>query len=176
MIGELVESMCRPGPIDRLALAIAAREGFFVTEAQTKARGLKSATCGQRNANPGNVRKWHEPRGRDYPQARDYVDFVAWAFATFPGASVAELGQKALTEGWWVLRKLVGCYVDCRYTGGKLSTIREMFVVYAPSQQRERSGRLRPVRGQGTGRLGRHAPRQAHQSLKTSGHTCAWTA
>lgn len=34
---------------------------------------------------------------------------------------------------WRVLRKLVGCYVDCRYTGGKLPTIREMFVVYAPA-------------------------------------------
>ena len=64
------------------------------------------------------------------------MDFVAWASDSFPGVSTAELSEKALTEGWRVLRKLVGHYLHGRYTGGKVPTLREMFAVYAPASDR----------------------------------------
>ncbi len=112
------------------------REGFFVTESQAKVRSMRFPTRAQRNANPGNVREWHDANGRDYSQAGGYVDFIAWASVCYPGAPLAELGQKALTEGWRVLRKLVGQYVDGKYTGGKLPTLRQMVAVYAPASDR----------------------------------------
>ncbi len=51
MANELVESMSKPELVDRLARAIAAREGFFVTEAQAKERRLKFT--GLRSRRPG---------------------------------------------------------------------------------------------------------------------------
>jgi hypothetical protein len=125
--------MTRSELVDRLSRAIAAREGFYVTEAQAKAQKLKYPTLAQRNANPGNIREWRNSRNQPYPQSSGYVDFVAWASNTFPGATAEELSQKALAEGWRVLRKLVGQYLDGKYTGGKVPTLREMFVVYAPA-------------------------------------------
>ncbi len=120
-----------------MARTIAAREGFSVTEAQAKARALQFPTRAQRNANPGNVREWHDAKRQDCPQAGGYVDFVPWASAAFPGASLAELGQKALAEGWRVLRKLVSQYVEGKYTGKKVPTLREVFAVCAPATDRD---------------------------------------
>ncbi len=122
--------------VDRLARAIAEREGYFVTEAQAKARGLKYPTRAQRNANPGNVREWRDSQNRPYPRSGGYVDFVAWASDRFPGVSAERLSQRALAEGWRVLRKLVSHYVEGKYTGGKVPTLSEMFAVYAPASDR----------------------------------------
>ncbi len=125
--------MNRPELIDRLARAIAKREGFFVTEARAKARGLKYPTRAQRNANPGNVREWRDRKNRPYPRAGGYVDFVAWASNKIPGVSPEKMSQMALAEGWRVLQKLVSQYLDGKYTGGKAPTLRDMFAVYAPA-------------------------------------------
>jgi hypothetical protein len=35
-----------------------------------------------------------------------------------------------------VLRKVVGHYLDGKYTGSKVPTLREMFAVYAPASDR----------------------------------------
>ena len=112
------------------------RQRAGVTGAQAKARGLKYPTRAQRNANPGNVRERRDRTNRPYPRSGGYVDFVAWASDSSPGASLAELGQKALAEGWRVLRNLVSQYLDGKYTGGKAPTLREMFAVYAPTSDR----------------------------------------
>ncbi len=125
--------MTRDELIDRIAQVIAEMEGFFVTEAQAKARKIPYPTRAQRNANPGNIRAWRDARGRPYPTHRGYVDFVAWASERFPGASREEISQRAIEEGWRVLRVLVGQYIDGRYTGGQPPTIEEMFRVYAPA-------------------------------------------
>ena len=69
----LSNPMTRSELIERLARAITAREGFFVAEPQAETRALKSPTRSQRNANPGNVREWHDAKGQDYPQAGGYV-------------------------------------------------------------------------------------------------------
>jgi hypothetical protein len=119
--------------VDRLARAIAEKEGFYVTEAQARARQIPYPTLAQRNANPGNIRRWTDARGKPYPTARGYVDFVAWASERFPGASCEELSRRALEEGWRVLRALIGQYLDGRYTNGQPPTFDEMFRVYAPS-------------------------------------------
>lgn len=120
--------------VDRLARAIAEKEGFYVTEAQAKARGIPWPTLAQRNANPGNIRRWTDARGKPYPTSKGYVDFVAWASERFPGASREEMSRRALEEGWRVLRALVGQYIDGRYTDGKPPTITEMFRRYAPAE------------------------------------------
>ena len=117
--------MTREQLIEKIVRAIAEMEGFYATAAQ--------ATLAQRNANPGNIRQWRDARGRPYPTHRGYVDFVAWASERFPGASPEELSQRAIDEGWRILRVLVGQYLDGRYTQGKPPTAEEMFRVYAPS-------------------------------------------
>lgn len=116
--------MTRAELIEKIAQAIAEMEGFYVTAAKP--------TLAQRNANPGNIRQWRDARGRPYPTHRGYVDFVAWASERFPGASREEMSQRALEEGWRVLRVLVSQYIEGRYTDGKPPTIAEMFQRYAP--------------------------------------------
>lgn len=126
--------MTRATLIDRLARAIAEKEGFYITEEQARARAIKWPTRAQRNANPGNIRRWRDAQGREYPRDGGYVDFVAWASERFPGASREELSRRALEEGWRILRVLVGQYLDGRYTGGEPPTFEQMFRVYAPAE------------------------------------------
>jgi hypothetical protein len=116
--------MTRQELIEKIAHAIAEMEGFYRTAARP--------TLAQRNANPGNIRQWRDSRGRPYPTAKGYVDFVAWASERFPGASREEMSQRAIGEGWRILRVLIGQYLDGRYTQGKPPTAEEMFRVYAP--------------------------------------------
>ena len=111
--------------IEQIAQAIAEMEGFYRTAAQP--------TLAQRNANPGNIRRWRDSRGTPYPTSNGYVDFVAWASERFPGASREEMSRRAIEEGWRVLRVLIGQYLDGRYTQGKPPTVEEMFRIYAPS-------------------------------------------
>lgn len=125
--------MTREELIDRLAQAIAEKEGFYVSEQEARARGIRYPTLAQRNANPGNIRRWRDASGRPYPTAKGYVDFVAWASERFPGASREEMSRRALEEGWRVLRVLIGQYIDGRYTGGQPPTIAEFVHVYAPA-------------------------------------------
>jgi hypothetical protein len=125
--------MTRKELIQKLARAIAEKEGFFVTEAQAKARKIPYPTRAQRNANPGNIRAWRDAKRRPYPTSGGYVDFVAWAAERFPGASREEMSRRALEEGWRILRVLIGQYLDGKYTQGKPPTVEEMFRVYAPA-------------------------------------------
>jgi hypothetical protein len=125
--------MTRQELLDRLARAIAENEGFFVTEAQAKARKIRFPTRAQINANPGNLRAWRDAKRRPYPTSGGYVDFVAWASERFPRASREEMSRRALEEGWRILRVLVGQYIDGRYTAGKPPTVEEMFRTYAPA-------------------------------------------
>jgi hypothetical protein len=117
--------MTRNELIEKIAQAIAEMEGVYRTAAQP--------TLAQRNANPGNIRRWRDSRGRPYPTAKGYVDFVAWASERFPGASREEMSRCALEEGWRILRVLIGQYLDGKYTQGKQPSAEEMFRVYAPS-------------------------------------------
>ncbi len=125
--------MTRQELLDKLARAIAENEGFFVTEAQAKARKIRFPTRAQINANPGNLRVWRDTKGRPYPTSGGYVDFVAWASERFPGAAREEMSRRALEEGWRILRVLAGQYIDGRYTCGKPPTVEEMFHTYAPA-------------------------------------------
>ena len=125
--------MTRKELIQKLARVIAEKEGFFVTEAQAKARQMKYPTRAQRNANPGNIRAWRDAKRRPYPRSGGYVDFVAWASERFPGASHEEMSRRALDEGWRILRVLIGQYLDGPSTKGQSPTIEEMFRVYAPA-------------------------------------------
>lgn len=124
--------MTRQELIERIAQAIAEKEGFYLSEAQARKRRIRYPSRAQRNANPGNVRAWRDARGKRYPTEGGYVDFVAWASARYPGLAGETLNQKALEEGWRVLRVLVGQYIDGRYTEGKPPSLIEMFRVYAP--------------------------------------------
>ena len=124
--------MTRKELIERIAQAIAEKEGFYLTEAQASKRRIRYPSRPQRNANPGNVRTWRDARGKRYPTDGGYVDFVAWASARYPGLAGETMAQKALEEGWRVLRVLVGQYIDGRYTEGKAPSLIEMLRVYAP--------------------------------------------
>lgn len=124
--------MTRQELIEGIAQAIAEKEGFYLSEAQASMRRIRYPSRAQRNANPGNVRTWRDARGKRYPTDGGYVDFVAWASARYPGISDELLSQKAIEEGWRVLRVLVGQYIDGRYTEGKPPSLIEMFRVYAP--------------------------------------------
>jgi hypothetical protein len=128
--------MTRPELIEKTARAIAEMEGFYLTAAQAKARGISHPTLAQRNANPGNIRQWRDGRGHRYPTDSGYVDFVAWASVRFPNASSEEMSKRAIDEGWRILRVLVGQYLDGCYTQGKPPSAEEMFRVYAPSADR----------------------------------------
>ncbi|MEJ5370280.1 MAG: hypothetical protein WHT08_18370 [Bryobacteraceae bacterium] len=125
--------MTREELIQKLARAIAEKEGFFITEAQAKAREISYPTRAQRNANPGNIRHWRDAKQRPYPISGGYVDFVAWASERFPGVSREEMSQRAIEEGWRILRVLIGQYLDGKYTQGKQPSAEEMFRVYAPA-------------------------------------------
>jgi len=124
--------MTRKELIQSVAQAIAEKEGFYLTEAQARKRWIRYPSRAQRNANPGNVRAWRDARGKRYRTDGGYVDFVAWASARYPALAGETLSQKAVEEGWRVLRVLVGQYIDGRYTEGKPPSIVEMFQVYAP--------------------------------------------
>ena len=43
------------------------------------------------------------------------------------------MSQRAIEEGWRILRVLIGQYLDGKYTQGKQPSAEEMFRVYAPS-------------------------------------------
>lgn len=115
--------MSRSELIDKIARAIAEMEGFYVRE---------RITLAQRNANPGNIRQWRDAQGRPYPTHRGYVDFVQWAADQMPGSTMEQISERALAEGWRILRVLVGQYIDGRYHG-KPPTFLEMFSRYAPA-------------------------------------------
>lgn len=125
--------MTRQMLIDKLARAIAEKEGFYVTEEQARARNIRYPTLAQRNANPGNIRRWRDASNRPYPTHRGYVDFVEWASERLRGASRDEISTAALNEGWRVLRVLIGQYLEGRYTGGQSPTIAEFVQMYAPA-------------------------------------------
>lgn len=140
--------MTRQELLDKLVRAIAENEGFFVTEAQAKARKIRFPTRAQINANPGNLRAWRDAKGHPYPTGGGYVDFVGWASYQFPGMSREEMSHRALEEGWRILRVLAGQYIDGRYTGGKPPTVEEMFHTYAPlSDGNDSAGYARFVAG-----------------------------
>jgi hypothetical protein len=124
--------MTRKELTERIAQAIAEKEGFYLSEAQARKRRIRYLSRAQRNANPGNVRTWRDARGKRYPTDGGYVDFVAWASARYPGLAGEALTQKAVEEGWRVLCVLVGQYIDGRYTDGKPPSLIKMFRVYAP--------------------------------------------
>jgi hypothetical protein len=124
--------MTRKELIERIAQAIAEKEGFDLSEAQARKRRVRYPSRAQRNANPGNVRTWRDARGKRYPTDGGYVDFVAWASARYPGLASDAVRQKAGVEGWRILRVLAGQYIDGRYTEGKPPSLIEMFRVYAP--------------------------------------------
>ena len=114
--------MKREDLIHSIAYAIAQMEGFFLSEAEARRRGIRWPTIAQRNANPGNIRRW-----QGYPQTDGYVDFMKWAKYDL---------QKATFEGWRVLKVLIGQYIDGRYTKGKSPTLYEMFERYAPASDK----------------------------------------
>lgn len=120
--------MTRQELIERLAQAIAEYEGFFVTEEEARRRKIRWPTRAQRNANPGNIRRWRKD-GIEYPRTDGYVDFVAWARRQRPRAGERELREKAEREGWRILRVLIGQYLS---SSPRLTLI-EMFSRYAPS-------------------------------------------
>ena len=96
--------MTRQELLDRLARAIAENEGFFVTEAQAKARKIRYPTRAEINANPGNLRAWRDAKGQPYPTSGGYVDFVGWASHQFPGVSREESGRIDLAyEPIWAI-------------------------------------------------------------------------
>lgn len=104
--------MDRQSLIDKISTAISQMEGFTI-----------SGTLAERNANPGNIRSWKQANGQPYPQYKGYVDFVQWANGD---------SAKALEEGWRVLKKLVGQYIDGRYHNPPPSFY-QMFSTYAPA-------------------------------------------
>jgi len=108
--------MTRDELVQKMAEAMATMEGFYLDS--------KEPSLAQRNCNPGNIRTWKRADGSYYPQYKGYVDFVMWAFGD---------KDKALTEGWRVLRKQINSYVDGKLHGGKSPTLYQMFEKYAPS-------------------------------------------
>lgn len=114
---ELIESM---------AQAIAIKEGFRVTAEQARANKMRFPTRAQRNANPGNIRRWRDKQNQPYPTADGYVDFVTWAGGNY---------DRGIAEGWRVLGVLLGQYIDGRYTPGiPRPSLRQIFAVYAPAE------------------------------------------
>lgn len=127
--------------IDAMAEAMATKEGFYVSEEQARARGIRWPTVAQRCCNPGNVRAWQDAGGRWYPttgglgpdgRPRGYVDFVAWARARHGEKPEEELRRLALAEGWRVLKRQIEIYLSGRHTDGRRPSPREMFRKYAP--------------------------------------------
>lgn len=114
--------------INRLAKAIARVEGFYM-----KPSDKRWPPLAVRNANPGNIRRWRGADGRPYPTSHGYVDFLAWANERWPTAPREEQADRALQEGWRILKVLVGQYIDGKYHDGQSPTLRQMFAKYAPS-------------------------------------------
>jgi hypothetical protein len=112
--------------VDRLAWAIAKIEGFFVTPEEAAARRLRHPTRAQRNANPGNIRRWTGAGGWPYPQNGGFVDFYAWA------AHRGLPPERGVEEGWRVLKVLIARYIEGRFHNRKSPTLYEMFAKYAP--------------------------------------------
>lgn len=117
--------MTREELINKMALAIAEMEGYFVK--------AEKQTLAQRNANPGNIRRWKDADGRPYPTNKGYVDFVSWAVMRYPQETPQKIAELAVREGWRILRVLIGQYLDGKYTQGKSPSFQEMFRIYAPS-------------------------------------------
>lgn len=111
---------------DRIADAIEHEEGFCVTKAEARARGIRFPTLAQEQANPGNVRRWSDL----HPVRRGYLDFALWA------KQQGKPPEAALPEGRRVLRALVAQYLRGKYTGSKVPTLYQMFAVYAPSKDK----------------------------------------
>jgi hypothetical protein len=132
--------MTRPELLDKLAEAFAHEEGFFVTQTEALRHKQKFPTRAQRNCNPGNIRQWRDVKNTPYPDDNEpgqYVDFVKWASITHPEADPSELRQIALTEGWRVMKRLLGSYIDGHYHG-HAPTLREICWKYAPSTDNNR--------------------------------------
>jgi hypothetical protein len=126
--------MKREDLVKFLSWAIAEREGFYVKQAEALARGQRWPTRAQRNYNPGNIRRWATLHGIQYPKSGGYVDLLKWAKQVYPQRDGSgDWETLALAEGWRMLAKLVGHYLDGRYTGGEVPTLQQMFRVYAPS-------------------------------------------
>jgi hypothetical protein len=113
--------------IDRIALAIATYEGFFITKEAAEKMRLVWPTRAQRNANPGNVRAWRR-EGKDYPTQDGFVNFVAWAKEH--GVPEQHAYMAGLAEGWRVLRVLVAKYIESGVT------LRKMMARYAPAEDK----------------------------------------
>lgn len=118
--------MTRAELINIIAESIARHEGFYVTQAEAQNRGTRWPTRAQRNRNPGNLRRWDPAKDKyDDPDPRKaYVIFDSDA------------------EGWRVLRKLCGQYLDGKYNrkhpNPRLRSDRpslyQWFGVYAPTE------------------------------------------
>jgi len=108
--------MTREELIQKIAEAISVVEGF----ASGKSR------VAVENCNPGNIRRW-SAGGKPYPTRNGYVDFCAWA-----GGDRA----RGLTEGWRVLRVLVGQYMSGAFHAGRSPSLYQMFETYAPATDR----------------------------------------
>jgi len=109
--------------IPKIAEAIAHQEGFYITEEQARRRGIRWPSLSQRHANPGNVRRW-SPK---HPVKNGYVDFVAWAGGDY---------DRAVSEGWRVLKALIEQYIAGKYHNGKSPTLYEMFEKFAPASDK----------------------------------------
>jgi hypothetical protein len=115
--------MTRTDLINKVALAFADVEGFDVTEEQAKDRKIVFPTRPQRLCNPGDIRHWMHD-GKHYPENSGYVDFLLWANGD---------QEAAISEGWRVLKVLVGQYVDGHYTKAQQPTLVEAVAAYAPA-------------------------------------------
>jgi hypothetical protein len=122
--------MTREELIQKLARAIAEKEGFFVTEAQAKARKIPYPM------RAGNIRAWRDAKGRPYPISGGYVDFAAWAAERYPGVSREEMSRRALEEGRRTLRVLVGQYLD----GGQTCNTDGTKSIEARTRDRSKTG------------------------------------
>lgn len=130
--------MKREELIDRIARAIAHMEGFYVTADEAERRGIRWPTVAQRLCNPGNIRRWANRAGIEYPRSNGYVDFLAWARLRHPSMQPDKLREVALAEGWRVLRTLVDQYVQGRYHGGSSPSLLQMFERYAPASDKNK--------------------------------------
>lgn len=116
--------MTRQELIELLSEAMARVEGWYLTEAQCKARGWAFPTRPQVNCNPGNLRRWAFADGKPYPRKSGYVDLLAWAGGD---------RKKAIAEGWRIFRKQISNYLDGKLHGGKSPTLYQMLEKYAPA-------------------------------------------
>jgi len=111
---------------EAIAEAIRHEEGFYVTEAAIKSGAVKGAfrqdtgkwqTIAQWLNNPGNLRRWRR-NGKPLPT----VQTLSGTFVRF----------ETLEDGCRTHRSLVTQYIEGKYHGGKVPTLREFFATYAP--------------------------------------------